>query len=89
MGVTAIVKDVLMWPSHVAKQIGKGCYGAPAVGLGASVFLLGLPSAEMDFYGMAQWYVGTGACVTVSSHLLDKDNKGALESIFSMPSYSK
>ena len=77
MKIIKIAEDVLMWPSAVAKQLSKGSYIAPAVGLGAGIFLFGLPSAEMDFYEIAQWYVGTGASVVGSSYLINKANNAA------------
>lgn len=56
-----MVREVLMWPSVVLNEVKTGNFVAPALGLAATTYFVGLPSADMDFYDMAMWYTVTGA----------------------------
>jgi hypothetical protein len=74
----SLVKEILMWPTEVLADARAGNYLAIAEGLGASYYLLGMPSTDLPLTSLAQWYLLTGALVVGANKLVPGASSAAM-----------
>ena len=72
MGAMEIVHEVIMWPAEAVDQIRKGCYSPAAAAIAVPVFMYGIPSADMEFMEIAQWYGLAGVSLVATKAALGK-----------------
>lgn len=62
-----LVAQILMWPSTAIPELTSSQWWRPAVAVGATVFVMGVPSADMDMMSLAQWYVTMGGSMYLAN----------------------
>lgn len=61
--MSGIIADILMWPQVAMWDVRAvpSQWWRPVVAAGVTVFLMGVPSADMDMMALGQWYATMGA----------------------------
>lgn len=71
----SLITQVLEWPYVVYLELSAGVVLAPAAGIGAPIFVLGLPTAQQSLQDIVLWYLATGVAVTAANHLMRSSKK--------------
>lgn len=77
--VERVLMGIVYWPATAYAEVQQGDILPVAAAVGASVYLLGVPSASMSLSAMAQSYAATGALLLGANYVLSSEKQAVAQ----------